>query len=78
VIARAAGALPEIVEHGRTGFIADSVEDMARAIRDVGALRDACRMAAETRFDSGKMVTRYFETWRCLATGDLRRSAWSS
>jgi len=79
VVARSAGALPEIVEHGRTGFIADTIEDLAQAMRDVDALsREACRKAAEARFDSRKMVARYFETWHSLASGDRRRSACSN
>jgi glycosyltransferase involved in cell wall biosynthesis len=79
VIARSAGALPEIVEDGRTGFIADTIEEMSRAIRDVeGVSRDICRMSAEARFDSKKMVAQYFEVWQSLARGDGRRSACSN
>src|SRR5579884_300445 len=78
VIARSAGALPEIVEHGRTGFIADTVEEMTRAIQRVDGLsREACRHAAEARFDAKKMVDRYFDAWRFLA-GTRRRSACSN
>jgi glycosyltransferase involved in cell wall biosynthesis len=79
VVARSAGALPEIVEHGRTGFIADTAEEMARAMREVDRLsREACRKAAETRFDARTMVARYFETWHSIASGDRRRSACSN
>jgi glycosyltransferase involved in cell wall biosynthesis len=79
VVARSAGALPEIVEHGRTGFIADTVEDMTRAMREADGLsREACRNAAETRFDSRKMIARYFETWDFLAGVDRHRTACSN
>jgi len=79
VVARRAGALPEIVEDGRTGFIADTVEEMTQAIRQArGLSREACRLAAETRFDSRKMVDRYVETWQSLASGDRRPSACSN
>ena len=35
VIAYRSGALPDIVEHGVTGFLVDNVEQMAAAIRNV-------------------------------------------
>ena len=35
VIAMRSGALPEIIEHGKTGFIVDSVENMADAIAHI-------------------------------------------
>src|SRR5581483_6755838 len=38
VIAFPNGALPELVEHGRTGFLVNSVEQMARAILDADLL----------------------------------------
>jgi glycosyltransferase involved in cell wall biosynthesis len=64
VIAYASGALPEIVEHGRTGFIVSDVEEMARAISLVDRLdRDACRGAARTRFSAAEMVRQYLDTY---------------
>jgi glycosyltransferase involved in cell wall biosynthesis len=67
VIARPAGALPEIVDHGNTGFIAENVEGIAEAIGQAGALsRAACRQAAETRFDVKQMIARYFDTFYLL------------
>jgi glycosyltransferase involved in cell wall biosynthesis len=78
VIARPAGALPEIVEHGNTGFIAESAETIAEAIGRVGALsRGACRQAAETRFDAGQMIARYFEIFESLRNS-RRQSACSN
>lgn len=42
------GALPDLVEHGRTGFLVDSVEGLAGAIAEAGLLRsEDCRRAAE-------------------------------
>ena len=38
VIAFRKGALPEIIEHGRTGFLVDSVEEMAEAILSIDRL----------------------------------------
>ncbi len=64
VIAFRSGALPEIVEHGRTGFLVSDAAEMAEAIHAAGELDpDACRAAARTRFSSTEMIRRYFEIY---------------
>lgn len=73
VIAFPSGALAEIVEHGRTGFLVKDAREMAEAIARVGELDPAaCREAAERQFSSEQMVRRYFATYARLAR---RRSA---
>lgn len=68
VVAFRIGALPEIVEHGRTGFLVDSVDEMADAIRAAGTLdRATCRAAAEARFSRERMTQRYLSLYRRLA-----------
>jgi glycosyltransferase involved in cell wall biosynthesis len=67
VIAYRSGALPEIVEDSVTGFLVDSVEEMAEAIRSVHTLSPkACREAAERRFSKARMVRQYFELYNSL------------
>jgi glycosyltransferase involved in cell wall biosynthesis len=67
VIAYPAGALPEIIEHGRTGFIAEDVAAMARAIRAVGGInREDCRRAAR-RFSAERMIREYLALYERLA-----------
>jgi glycosyltransferase involved in cell wall biosynthesis len=69
VIAYRAGALPDIVEHGRTGFIVDSVEAMADAIRAVGCIDPAqCRAEARRRFPLRKTIDAYLGRYRELAS----------
>jgi glycosyltransferase involved in cell wall biosynthesis len=64
VVAFRTGALPEIVEHGRTGYIVSDAEEMAEAIRMAGKLdAEECRQAAQTRFSAEAMVQRYLETY---------------
>jgi glycosyltransferase involved in cell wall biosynthesis len=68
VIAYPAGALPEIVEHGHTGFIAEDVPSMARAIRDAHEIDpEDCRRAARERFSAARMVREYLSLYERLA-----------
>ena len=73
VIATAVGAVPEIVEHGRTGFLIwpgeDAVQRMAAAIARVPELdRKLCRAAAEERFPWSRTQDAYAALFRKLAT----------
>ena len=63
------GALPEVVEDGRTGFLVDDVDGMAEAIRRVDLIDPAaCREAARRRFSMERMaaayIDRYGKCWR--------------
>ncbi len=73
VVAFRRGSVPELVEPGVTGFIADSAEEMAELIRPGGAVdrfdRGRCRERAIERFSSDRMVTEYERLYHRLATG---------
>jgi glycosyltransferase involved in cell wall biosynthesis len=62
------GAVPEVVEHGRTGFVCDSTEDMVRAVAQLSQInRAACRRACEERFSAAAIVDQYEAMYRvCL------------
>ncbi|MEJ1159867.1 glycosyltransferase family 4 protein [Prosthecomicrobium sp. N25] len=67
VIAFPAGALPEIVEPGETGFLVDGVEAMARAIGRADEIdRRHCRRVARERFSGGRMAQGYFAAYRAI------------
>jgi hypothetical protein len=68
------GALPETIAHGRTGFLVDTVEEMAEAIRSARGLdADLCRAIARERFSLDAMTERYFDLYERLAhAGDHR------
>jgi glycosyltransferase involved in cell wall biosynthesis len=67
VIAFRQGALPDLIEHGRTGFIVDSVEEMAGAMRRVHLLsHEMCRRAARARFSVEAMTARYLARYEEL------------
>jgi glycosyltransferase involved in cell wall biosynthesis len=70
VIAFASGAVPEIVEEGRTGFLVNSTEEMAAAIAKISEIDPAtCRSVAEKRFSLRRMVEEYFLHYEALAAG---------
>jgi glycosyltransferase involved in cell wall biosynthesis len=60
VIAFPLGSLPELVDHGRTGFLVPDVAGAVAAVAQVGTLRRAdCRDEAELRFGAARMVDDY-------------------
>jgi glycosyltransferase involved in cell wall biosynthesis len=60
VIATRWGAVPEVIEHGRSGIIVDDYRDMAGAIAAADALEPMdLRAAAEERFSRERMVDDY-------------------
>jgi glycosyltransferase involved in cell wall biosynthesis len=68
VIAFRAGALCEIVDHGRTGFLVDSVQEMADAMSKVCLIdSDECCREAESRFAARRMVDEYLELYHQVA-----------
>jgi glycosyltransferase involved in cell wall biosynthesis len=68
VVARRAGALPEIVEHGRNGFLVDDMHEAELAIREATRLdRGRIRQTAIERFGVGRMVDEYEAVYRQLA-----------
>ena len=71
VIAFPSGALPEVIEHGRTGFLVETVEEMAEAIRRVKEIdSEVCRLTALERFPLARMIAGYTSLYRSmLGTG---------
>ncbi len=68
VIAFRNGALPEVVEDGRTGFLVDDVDGMADAIRRVDRIDPAtCRETARRRFSMERMAAAYLDRYQALA-----------
>jgi glycosyltransferase involved in cell wall biosynthesis len=68
VIAFPNGALADVVEHGRTGFLVPDTDEMAAAIHRTGEIDpDTCRAAARERFSLQVMIGAYFSTYARLA-----------
>lgn len=68
VVALPNGALSEIVEPGRTGFLVRDAAEMAEAIEAAGDLRsEDCRQAAAERFSQRRMTGEYLDLYQRLA-----------
>ncbi|MGP8058617.1 MAG: glycosyltransferase family 4 protein [Acidimicrobiales bacterium] len=67
VLAFPEGAAPEVVEHGRTGFLCDSEVEMVDALGRLGELdRADCRAAVEGPFSTRRMVADHLELFTTL------------
>jgi glycosyltransferase involved in cell wall biosynthesis len=67
VIAFGCGSVPEVIEHGVTGFVVDNMEDAVRAGKRIGEIdRAACRAAFERRFTVNRMTSQYVRVYRRL------------
>ena len=88
VVVTPMGAAPEIVDHGKTGFVCSGEDALARAVAaSAGLDRDECRNVVAGRFSADRMVSDHLAlydkvvgedtgfTWRAAApTGEGPRS----
>ena len=62
VIATRFASTPEVVDHGKTGFLCDSVNDMIEAVKNIHTIdRFACRQAVEESFSADVMTEKYLD-----------------
>jgi glycosyltransferase involved in cell wall biosynthesis len=67
VIAFRSGALPEVVEHGETGFIVDCQDQMIEAVEHTAEISpETCRSRAKLRFEARRMVNDYLKLYRSV------------
>jgi glycosyltransferase involved in cell wall biosynthesis len=76
VVAYDRGSMPELVDHGTTGFLVATPGEAADAVELAGALdRSAIRAAAVEQFSVSVMVDRYVDVYRAtLAEAERERS----
>jgi len=76
VIARTLGSTPEVVRHGRTGFLCHTVDEMADACLHLDSIdRAACRQDVENRFSAEAMARGYLDVYHRLAGTEEREPA---
>src|SRR4029077_12882154 len=76
LIAFRRGGVPEGIDHGRTWFLCDTVEEMANLVAQLGAIdRVAVRAEAVRRFSDTAVIDEYEQLYRELraACSRLRR-----
>lgn len=65
VVAWRNGSVPEVIEHGTTGFVVESIDEAIAAVSRVRDLdRAQCRRSFERRFSVQRMTERYLETYQ--------------
>jgi glycosyltransferase involved in cell wall biosynthesis len=68
VVAFRGGSVPEVLEHGVTGFVVDTLDDAIACTRRVHLLNRAdCRTAFERRFTAARMAADYARVYDSLA-----------
>ena len=70
VIAFRRGSVPEVIDHGRTGFVVDTVDEMVEAVRHVGDIDPAeCRRAVTERFGIEAFVDAHEAAYERMLAG---------
>ncbi len=77
IIAYPGGSVPEIIEPGRNGFLAEDTDSAVRAVKQISQISRAdCRQCFDERFTSARMATDYLALYERLthAVSDVRWS----
>ena len=70
VISFPEGAAPEIVDHGKTGFLCEDEAEMVDAVRNIGTIdRRTCRAAVEGYFSTQRMVDEHLALFEDILAG---------
>jgi glycosyltransferase involved in cell wall biosynthesis len=73
VIAFRRGSMPEVIEHGVTGFLVETVEEAVAAVARLGELeRRACRRWVGKRFSQRRMVHDYLGVYERILSGEAK------
>jgi glycosyltransferase involved in cell wall biosynthesis len=68
IVAYRCGSVPEVIEHGVTGFIVEDQPQAIEAARQIERIdRGACRRAFERRFTALRMAQQYVEVYQALS-----------
>ncbi len=68
VVAYNRGAIPELIEDGKTGYVVESMNDMADAVKNAGRIKpEDCRQRIIERFSAERMAEDYLQLYRHLS-----------
>lgn len=72
VVAMNRGAMPEIIEHGVTGFLANNEAEFEQYMTQVNQIDPAaCRESVEKKFSAELMAKRYIEAYKTVMSKQL-------
>jgi glycosyltransferase involved in cell wall biosynthesis len=70
VIAWRRGSVPEVLQHGVTGYIVDSIDEAVAAVHALDRIdRKTCRRIFDERFDASRMAADYVSLYGRVVTG---------
>ena len=70
VIAFRRGAMPELIDDGRVGFLVADIDGAVAAVGKASTLdRPAIRRHAVARFDKARMIDAYLDAYRIVVCG---------
>jgi glycosyltransferase involved in cell wall biosynthesis len=73
VVAFRRGSVPEVIDHGVTGFIVDDIEESLQALDKISHFdRERCRMVFEQRFSAARMAGDYWKIYQRLIEAKSR------
>ena len=69
VLAYRRGSIPELIDHGSTGFISDNLNEMVSQVEKLGTIdRHRCRQVFDARFTAQRMTSDYVNIYQQLIT----------
>lgn len=73
VVAFSAGSVPEIIDHGKSGYVVSSVDEAVAAVKNIDKIsRDGCRQVFMDRFTNTRMADDYIGLYKALINGNKR------
>lgn len=75
VIAYKCGSVPEVIDHGVTGFVVHSMQEAIEAVSKIKLIsRQTCRKTFEKRFSAQRMAEDYLKVYRYLMNPSLKQT----
>ena len=66
--------MPELIDHGSTGFLVDDVDQAVEAVASSATLdRESIRRRAVARFGRDRMTAEYLAAYQLVLGGDVGR-----